>query len=281
MRNPFKYNLILCFFVFFSCKQEKQFFEHKSFQFGLYKDQIPCDSKKIKQEVTDNFRGKLIEEVRNPELKVFLPDRFEDNKIPFFLIVPGNDGKTIAYGSEGESLFDEMKKLDIGVALWTYRLPNMAAPNCEVDVMNGDLIALEEQLKSYIPNWQVNMNEIGVIAYGKSSKFIFEGLNVQGQNSIFRHQIYLEPNIADFDSELKYGFEKDENVLLMTNTTKSPMNQEILVWHERLLDSNCNSTLLELRNSKVWNVASFRPFDENIFSWIIRKVDFDDWGRAY
>ncbi len=269
------------FFVFNSCKQEKQFFEHKSFQFGLYEDQIPCDSKKIKQEVTDHIRGKLIEEIRNPELKVFLPDRFEDKRIPFFVIVPGNDGKTITYGSEGESLFDEMKKLNIGVALWTYRLPNMAANNCEVDVMSKDLLALEEKLKSYIPNWQVNMNEVGMVAYGNSSKFIFEGLNGPGENSIFRHQIYLEPNLEDFDSELQYTFEKDENVLLLTNTTKSPLVEEIFVLHERLLDLKCNSTLLEVRDSRVWNVASFRPFDENIFSWIIRKVDFDNWGREY
>lgn len=281
MKHSIKYYIILSFIILASCKEEKLFFEHKSFQFGLYKDDIPCDAKSIKQEVVDNFRGKLIEEIRNPEIQVFLPDRFEDKKIPFFLIVPGNDGKTITYGSQGESLFGEMKKLDIGVALWTYRLPHMASSDCSVDIVQKDLKALQSKLNSYIPNWQVNLDEIGVIAYGNSSKFIYEEVNANGNDQFFKHQIYLEPNVKEFEIDSKTMFSKETNILLLTSTSKSPLEEDLIEFHEYLLNANCNSTLLEMRDMKAYNAASFRPFRENIFPWIIRKVDFDYWGKEY
>lgn len=281
MGKTIKFYIFLCFLLLLSCKQEQSFFEHKSFRFGLYKDDIPCDSKKINQEFTDNFRGKLIEEVRNPELKVFLPDRFEDKKIPFFVIVPGHDGKTITYGIEGESLFDEMKKLNIGVAIWTYRLPNMASSNCNVDVMKKDLQELQTLLQSYMPSWQVNLNEVGVIAYGNSSKSIYEGLHGKGKESLFKHQIYLEPNIKEFEIDSSHTFANETNILLLTSTKETSIEVDLLEFHDHLLSSNCNSTLLEIRDSKVWNKSSFRPFGEKIFPWMIRKVDFDHWGKEY
>ena len=282
MSNNMKAFIFLVLLLCLSCKAENKFLKNKAFIFNLYTDEIPCDSKTVKDDYKEAYKGHIIKNVRNPEIEIFLPDRFEKTKVPLFIIIPGNDTETIYYGSQGKRLFDEMKKLDIGVAIWTYRLPFMTSKDCKIDIVKKDFKEFIKMLKKDLPKWSVDLDELGVIMYDSNIKTIFNEINTTENELFIKHQIYLQPNLEGVRLDKSYELSSKTNIMLMTNTSKRDIaEQKLLDFHEELLSQNYNSTLVESRNNMNWNESNYRPFEEKFFPWIIRKVQYENWGRQY
>ncbi len=273
----------------FGCEEKDQYFPAKSFRFNQYKDEIPCDSREIADKYKEAWKGELIRHVRNPELEVHLPNRFKSGKIPFFIVIPGNDEKSILYGSQGEKLFDELKNLNIGVGIWTYRLPSMVSENCKKDILQKDLDILQKTLLPYFEHWGIDPNKLGIVSFDTQSTEIFESLNSSDSPLFFQYQIYLDQDLKDARLEEENQNFKNTNVLLLTNTEKLFPNNvslakektDMVYFHKELQSLGFNSTLIDLQNSVSWRNSKMTVIQENVFPWIIRKVDFDNWGRKF
>lgn len=282
MKKNLKYYSIALLFFMFSCDEGNRYMESKSFRFVQYPSDIPCDSKRIQEKYYEPYKGHRIKNVRNPEVKVFLPNRNENAKIPFFIVIPGNDGESIFLDAVGKRLFDEIKNLDIGVALWTYRLPSMAADNCSEDVLKTDFIELQKILKPYFSNWNVNTSELGIISLNSEPSSIFNLINSQENNLFIKNQVYVELHESGIQVDSNYSSANKTNILLIANSTKSSKNQlELVEFHNELNTLKFNSTLIDLRNSVNNRESTTTSIRENVFPWLIRKVKFSEWGREF
>lgn len=275
---------ILCFLLFMaiSCSENKQYVQPSSFGFNLYPDDIPCDSKKMKDEYQDGYKGHLIDFVRNPEIRVFLPRRLQETKLPFFVIIPANDGKSINYGTHGKALYDKLIKLDIGVALYTYRMRHMKPKTCTENIFQYDFSQLEEVLSSYFVKWGIDSDQLGIISFDNNFYDVYTNINKNNKKLKFKYQIYLEPNLSNFQLSDVNKSMSELNLLFTTNiSTDSEIDPKLLAIHEKLQSLNCRSALLQINNYSSWGKPNFQPYEEKVFPWIIRKLSFEKFGKKY